>query len=80
MCDFCEAKKFLPIRYSHSKPSMRPMSDDFGSLFGIESISGVQLEETDNGAFLSYDNSAKEYASGLFKIAYCPLCGRKLAR
>lgn len=77
MCDFCEAKKFLPMEYRGKGKAT--MADNLCALFGSrESGSGVQFEETDNGAFLSYDNSAREYGRGLLKIAYCPLCGRKL--
>lgn len=76
MCDFCEAKKFLTMEQRGDGAAT--MADDFGAWFGKEIVSGVQFEETDNGAFLSYDNSAREYGRGLLKIAFCPLCGRKL--
>ena len=78
MCGFCEAKKFFPLKERGEGAST--MSDDFGAWFGKEVTSGVQFEGTDGGAFLSYDNSAREYGRGLLKIAYCPMCGRKLEK
>ncbi len=76
MCDFCETKKFLPMKQRGAGDAT--MADEFNAWLGKEIVSGVQFEETDNGAFLSYDNSAREYGCGLLKIVYCPLCGRKL--
>lgn len=77
MCDFCEGK-FIPMT-RREKGGAATMADDFGSLFGKPSVSGVKLiRAKEGGLFLAYDNSAKEYGRGLLKIAYCPLCGRKL--
>lgn len=78
MCDFCEAKKFLTMK--QRGVGAGTAADDFCSLFGRESVSGVQFIDDQSGAFLSYDNSAREYGRGLLEIAYCPLCGRKLQK
>ena len=48
------------------------------ALLGFDEHSGIMLDEENGKHYLTYDNSAGEYARGAVEIKYCPICGREL--
>lgn len=83
VCAFCEKKEFMPML--ERGEGIGTVMDNLMMLLGsddddYEPTSGVQIVEDEDGIFLTYDNSAREYGKGYMKIRYCPMCGRKLER
>lgn len=73
MCDFCENGKFKEVDGYETGRNM-----NIASYFS-NGIDGIMLDEDGGEIFLVFDNSGGEYGKGAVKIAFCPMCGRKLS-
>lgn len=73
MCDFCEKRAFKEVDGYETGRNM-----NIASYFS-NNTDGIMIDEDGGDIFLTFDNSGGEYGKGAVKIAYCPLCGRKLS-
>lgn len=82
MCNFCKNKQFIPMQFRGE--GIGTVIDNINAIFGrqddITGGSGIQIVEDSGQFFLSYDNSADEYADGFAAINYCPICGMELKK
>lgn len=77
MCDFCENGKFKEVD-GYDNSGLRTMKSLLGGLVGKEE-NGILIDVENDEHYLVFDNSSGEYTKGAVKIAFCPLCGRKLS-
>lgn len=81
MCEFCESRKFKPVdayEADRQRTAHANILTFLGKCGSKDETNGFFIDEEDGVYYLVLDNSSGEYAKGVVKISFCPMCGRKL--